>query len=175
MISPVERDPSRRDMLFLATGAFGAVGAATAVWPFISQMSPDASTRALGASEIDIASVPVGAIITVKWRGKPVFVRHRTTDEIRAARNVALAELSDPQSDDARIQRPEWLVVVGVCPHLGCVPLGEPGRRGAYDGWFCPCHGSQFDTSGRVRRGPAPTNLAVPPYAFVTATRIRIG
>jgi ubiquinol-cytochrome c reductase iron-sulfur subunit len=175
MDARVDRGPTRRDMLYIATGTFGALGAAAAIWPFLSQMSPDASTRALGAVEIDLASLPAGGIITVKWRGKPVFVRHRTLGEIQAAANVRMADLLDPHTDSARVQRPEWLVVIGVCPHLGCVPLGDPGRRGEFDGWFCPCHGSQFDTSGRVRRGPAPTNLVVPPYTFVSETRIRIG
>jgi len=162
-------------MLYIATGAFAAVGAGSLAWPFISQMSPDASTVALASTEVDISAVPEGAIITVKWRGRPVFVRHRTKKEIEAAVATPLAQLPDPQADSERVKKPEWLVVVGVCTHLGCVPLGAPGSRGDYDGWFCPCHGSVFDTSGRIRSGPAPTNLPVPQYEFISDTRLLIG
>jgi len=162
-------------MLYIATGAFAAVGVGSLAWPFISQMSPDASTVALASTEVDISDVPEGAIMTVKWRGRPVFVRHRTKKEIEAAVATPLAQLPDPQADSDRVKKPEWLVVVGVCTHLGCVPLGSPGSRGDYDGWFCPCHGSVFDTSGRIRSGPAPTNLPVPQYEFISDTRLRIG
>jgi ubiquinol-cytochrome c reductase iron-sulfur subunit len=162
-------------MLYIATGAFAAVGVGSLAWPFISQMNPDASTVALASTEVDISAIPEGGIMTVKWRGRPVFVRHRTKKEIEAAVATPLAQLPDPQADSDRVKKPEWLVVVGVCTHLGCVPLGAPGSRGDYDGWFCPCHGSVFDTSGRIRSGPAPTNLPVPQYDFISDTRLRIG
>ena len=141
-------------------------------WPFIAQMNPDASTLALSSTELDISAIPEGQIVTIKWRGKPVFVRHRTKKEIKEAEDVDVAKLPDPQADSARVKKPEWLVVVGVCTHLGCIPLGHQGQ---YDGWFCPCHGSAYDTSGRIRQGPAPRNLEVPDYAFLTDTKIKIG
>ncbi len=168
-------EPTRRDMLYITTGAFAAVGAGAVAWPFISQMNPDASTVALASTEVDISAIPEGGILTVKWRGKPVFIRHRTKKEIDEAVATPLNQLPDPQADKARVKKPEWLVVVGVCTHLGCVPLGAPGSRGDFDGWFCPCHGSHYDTSGRIRRGPAPTNLPVPEYDFVSDTKLRIG
>jgi ubiquinol-cytochrome c reductase iron-sulfur subunit len=164
--------PNRRDFLFLATGAVGAVGVAAVAWPLIDQMNPDASTLAMASTEVDIGAIPEGQIVTVKWRGGPVFIRHRTKKEIDEAQNVQLSELRDPQTDQSRVQKPEWLIVVGVCTHLGCVPLGHDGK---YDGWLCPCHGSIYDTSGRIRQGPAPLNLAVPEYAFLTDTRVKIG
>ena len=160
-------------MLYIATGAAAAVGAASLVWPFISQMSPDASTVAAGAPlEVDLAAIPEGASVTVKWRGKPIFVRHRTKKEIEEANKVQVASLPDPQADSARVKKPEWLVVIGVCTHLGCIPLGN---QGDYEGWFCPCHGSHYDTSGRIRKGPAPKNLEVPNYAFTSDTKLTIG
>lgn len=159
-------------MLFLATGAMGAVAVGSAVWPLISQMNPDASTLALASTEVDIGNIPEGQIVTVKWRGKPVFVRHRTKKEIEEAAAVPLSQLPDPQTDAARVKKPEWLIVVGVCTHLGCIPLGHQGQ---YDGWFCPCHGSVYDTSGRIRQGPAPRNLEVPTYAFESDTKVKIG
>ncbi|MGB3809225.1 MAG: ubiquinol-cytochrome c reductase iron-sulfur subunit [Parvibaculum sp.] len=172
-------EPTRRDFLYVATGAFAAVGAAAAVWPLIDQMNPDASVLALASIELDIGAVPVGQEITVKWRGKPVFVRHRSEAEIKAAEDVNLADLKDPQTDDARLKagpdgklEKEWLILIGICTHLGCVPLAY---KGEYDGYFCPCHGSVYDTSGRIRKGPAPLNLEVPPYKFVSATKIQIG
>lgn len=166
-------EPTRRDMLYIATGAAAAVGAASLVWPFISQMSPDASTVAAGAPlEVDLAAIPEGASVTVKWRGKPIFVRHRTKKEIEEANKVQVASLPDPQADSARVKKPEWLVVIGVCTHLGCIPLGNQGE---YEGWFCPCHGSHYDTSGRIRKGPAPKNLEVPNYAFTSDTKLTIG
>ena len=175
MASSSSVEPTRRDMLYIATGAVAAVGTGAAIWPLISQMSPDASTLALASIEVDISSIEPGAILTVKWRGKPVFIRRRTDEEIKEAEDVPLSALPDPEPDSARVRKPEWLVVIGVCTHLGCVPLGAPGSRGEYNGWFCPCHGSYYDTSGRIRRGPAPTNLEVPPYEFVTDTRLKIG
>ena len=138
-------------------------------------MNPDASTLALASIEVDIGSIEPGAILTVKWRGKPVFIRRRTKKEIAEADKVDVATLPDPEADSKRVKKPEWLVVVGVCTHLGCVPLGGAGQRGSYDGWFCPCHGSHYDTSGRIRKGPAPKNLPVPEYEFVTNTKLKIG
>ncbi|MGE4373513.1 MAG: ubiquinol-cytochrome c reductase iron-sulfur subunit [Xanthobacter sp.] len=165
---------SRRDFLYIATGAVGAVGVAGMVWPFVSQMQPDASVLALSTTEVDLSPVSEGQMITVQWRGKPIFVFHRTAKEIEAAREVDVAKLPDPQSDADRVKegKDEWLVVIGICTHLGCVPLGH---QGAYGGWFCPCHGSVYDTSGRIRQGPAPLNLALPPYNFVSDTSIVIG
>jgi ubiquinol-cytochrome c reductase iron-sulfur subunit len=163
---------SRRDILFVATGAAAATAAVGIAWPLIAQMNPDASTLALASTEVDLAPVQEGQIITVKWRGKPVFVRHRTPKEIKAAEDTPLKELPDPEADSQRVKKPEWLVVIGVCTHLGCIPTGHEGE---YDGWFCPCHGSTYDVSGRIRSGPAPANLEVPPYAFIGDNKIKIG
>jgi ubiquinol-cytochrome c reductase iron-sulfur subunit len=168
-------EPTRRDFLFLATGALGAVGAATVVWPFVSSLAPDAETVAAGAPvDLDLAPIPAGQIVKIFWRGKLIFVRHRTEEEIKAAQDVQIATLRDPQPDSARVKegKAQWLIVYGNCTHLGCVPLGQQGE---YHGWFCPCHGSVFDTSGRIRGGPAPINLPIPPYTFVSDTQIRIG
>lgn len=165
-------EPTRRDFLYIATGAVGAVGAAAAAWPFIHQLNPDASVKALASIEVDLSPISEGAAITVTWRGKPVFIRHRTAEEIAAAEAVNVSELRDPQTDKDRVQKPEWLIMVGVCTHLGCVPLGQ---KGDFGGWFCPCHGSHYDTSGRVRKGPAPLNLAIPEYVFLDDNRVRIG
>lgn len=159
-------------MLYIATGAASAVAVGAVAWPFIAQMNPDASTLALASTELDINAIAEGQIVTIKWRGKPVFVRHRTKKEIEEAQNVDVAKLPDPQPNSARVKKPEWLVVVGVCTHLGCIPLGHQGK---FDGWFCPCHGSDYDTSGRIRSGPAPRNLEVPEYAFLSDTKIKIG
>ena len=171
------QDPDRRDFIVVATYAMGAIGAAAVVWPLIDQLNPAADTLALANTEVDISKIAEGQSITVKWRGKPVFVRHRAADEIARATTSNDDALRDPQLDDARVQRPELLVVIGVCTHLGCVPLGQKTGevRGDYDGWFCPCHGSHYDTSGRIRKGPAPTNLEVPPYTFLSDSVIRIG
>lgn len=165
-------EPNRRDFLYLATGAFAAIGAANVVWPLIHQMNPDASVKALASIEVDLSAIEIGQSITVTWRGKPVFIRRRTQDEIAVARDVAFSDLPDPQGDADRVQKDEWLVMVGICTHLGCVPLGQAGD---FNGWFCPCHGSHYDTSGRIRKGPAPKNLEVPAYEFVGDTRIKIG
>lgn len=165
-------NPNRRDFLYIATAAVGAVGAAAVAWPLIDQMNPDASTLALASIEVDLAPIAEGQIVVVKWRGGPVFVRHRTKKEIDDAVNTPLSELKDPQTDQARVKNSEWLIVSGICTHLGCVPLGH---QGPYDGWFCPCHGSVYDTSGRIRQGPAPYNLVVPTYKFTSATKISIG
>jgi ubiquinol-cytochrome c reductase iron-sulfur subunit len=154
-----------------------AIGAGSVVWPFIDQMNPAADTLALSTTEVDIASVQEGQAITVMWRGKPVFIRHRTAEEIKAATEVDVTTLRHKEADDKRVQRPEWLILVGICTHLGCVPLGQRTgeSRGEFGGWFCPCHGSAYDTSGRIRKGPAPKNLEVPTYTFVTDTLVRIG
>jgi len=162
----------RRDFLFTASYALGAVGVGAAVWPLIDQMNPDASVKALAITEVDISSIGLGKTITVLWRGKPVFIRRRTQEEISKAQNVNLEELKDPQKDEDRVKKPEWLIMTGVCTHLGCVPLGE---KGDFGGWFCPCHGSHYDTSGRIRKGPAPTNLEIPKYEFVDNNTIKIG
>ena len=165
-------DPSRRDFLYLATGALGAIGAASVAWPLVDQMNPDASTLALASIEVDLSPVQEGQILTVKFRGGPMFIRHRTAKEIKEAEETPMADLKDPQADKDRVQKAQWLIVSGVCTHLGCVPLGHEGQ---YDGWKCPCHGSVYDTSGRIRQGPAPANLAVPEYKFLTDTRVKIG
>ena len=168
---------SRRDFLLYATTAIGVAGAATAVWPFIHSLNPAADTLALSTTEVDLAPVAEGQAITVTWRGKPVFVRHRTADEIAAAQKDDSADLRDKQTDAQRAQKPQWLILVGVCTHLGCIPLGQKPAdpKGEFGGWFCPCHGSQYDTSGRIRKGPAPLNLEVPSYTYLTDTTVRIG
>lgn len=168
---------TRRDFLLIATGVVGAVGTALAVWPFIDQMNPAADTLALASTGVNLAPVELGQRITVVWRGKPVFIDHRTPEAIKEAEAVSLDVLVDPQTDESRVQKPEWLVVVGICTHLGCIPLGQKSSdpRGEFGGWYCPCHGSQYDTSGRIRKGPAPKNLLVPPYKFTDDTTIRIG
>jgi len=165
-------NPSRRDFMMITTGAVAAVGVAAVAWPLIDQMNPDASTLALASTEVDLSQVAEGQILTVKWRGGPVFVRHRTPKEIKAAEDVNVSELRDPQTDAQRVKKPEWLIVSGICTHLGCVPLGH---EGPFEGWLCPCHGSVYDTSGRIRQGPAPLNLVVPEYAFLTDTKVKIG
>jgi ubiquinol-cytochrome c reductase iron-sulfur subunit len=168
---------TRRDFLYLTTGAVGAIGVASVIWPLISQMNPAADVLALSSTDVDLSPIQAGQAITVVWRGKPVFIRHRTPEEIQLAQSVNLGELPDPQPDADRAPKPEWLVLIGVCTHLGCVPLGTKAgdAKGDFGGWFCPCHGSHYDTSGRIRKGPAPTNLAVPQYAFLDNNRIRIG
>ena len=170
-------DESRRDFLYLAAGAFAAVGGAAALWPFIDSMNPSADVLALASTEVDLSAVEVGQRVTVKWRGKPVFIDRRTEQQIAEARKVPLDELRDPQTDEDRVKEAQWLVVVGVCTHLGCIPLGqkEGQDRGEYGGWYCPCHGSHYDTSGRIRKGPAPQNLPVPDYEFLSETNVRIG
>jgi ubiquinol-cytochrome c reductase iron-sulfur subunit len=168
---------TRRDFLYLTAGAFGAVGVGIAAWPFVDSMNPAKDTLALSTTEVDISSLQPGQAITVMWRGKPVFVRRRTPEEIKSAEDVNVAELRDKQTDADRVQKPEWLVLVGICTHLGCIPAGQKptDAHGDFGGWFCPCHGSHYDTSGRIRKGPAPKNLAVPPYAFLSDTMIKIG
>lgn len=175
--APASDGTPRRDFLNLVTTAFAAVGVGAIAWPFIASMQPARDVLALASTEVDIAPIAAGQAVTVMWRGKPVFVRHRTAEEIQTARAVPISQLPDPQPDQARVQRDQWLVVLGVCTHLGCVPLGQKptDARGEYGGWFCPCHGSHYDTSGRIRKGPAPRNLDVPQYAFTSDTKIRIG
>jgi ubiquinol-cytochrome c reductase iron-sulfur subunit len=184
-------DGTRRDFLVVAANAFAAVGGAAVLWPLIQQMNPDASTQALASIEVDVTPIQEGAAITVMWRGKPVFIRHRTKDEIskavavdpaslpdNSARNDALPEKS-PASDANRTKagKEQWLVMVGICTHLGCIPKGQglSDVKGDYNGWFCVCHGSHYDTAGRIRRGPAPRNLEVPAYDFMSDTMIKIG
>ena len=179
-------EPTRRDFIFIATGAMAAVGAAAAIWPFISQMNPDASVLALSTVDVDLSPVAEGQAITIKWRGNPVFIRHRTPKEIEEARSVNVDQLPDPAARNENLpdnapatdenrsakDKPQYIVMMGVCTHLGCVPLGTSGD---YDGWFCPCHGSHYDTAGRIRKGPAPENLHIPHYAFISDSQLRIG
>jgi len=155
----------------------GVVGIGAIAWPLIDQMNPDASVLSLSSIEVDFEAVEVGQAITVMWRGKPIFIRHRTAEEIRVAEETPLDILPDPETDMARIERSQWLIVIGICTHLGCIPKGQSigDERGEYGGWFCPCHGSHYDTAGRIRKGPAPKNLYLPPYAFLTDTSIKIG
>ena len=167
-----EKKVQRRDFIFTASYALGAVGVGAAAWPLIDQMNPDRSVKALASTEVDVSSLEPGKSITVLWRGKPVFIRRRTPEEIAEARNVNIEDLPHPEKDEDRAKNPEWLVMLGICTHLGCVPLGD---KGEYNGWFCPCHGSHYDTSGRIRKGPAPTNMEIPKYAFIDENTIRIG
>ncbi len=167
-----EKKSKRRDFIFTASYTLGAVGVGATVWPLIDQMNPDASVKALASTEVDLSNVEKGQSITVLWRGKPVFIRRRTEEEIAKAKNVDLKDLKHPEKDEDRAKNPEWLVMLGVCTHLGCVPLGD---KGEYGGWFCPCHGSHYDTSGRIRKGPAPTNMEIPKYEFVNSNTIKIG
>ena len=167
-----QKKGKRRDFIFTASYALGAVGVGAAIWPLIDQMNPDASVKALASTEVDVSGIERGQSITVLWRGKPVFIKRRTEEEIEKARQVNLKELPDPEKDEDRAKNPEWLIMLGMCTHLGCVPLGN---KGEYDGWFCPCHGSHYDTSGRIRKGPAPTNLEIPKYEFVNSNTIKIG
>ena len=181
------REPTRRDFLYLVTAMAGVVGVGAASWPFIDQMRPDASTRAMASIEVDVSSLVEGMSLTVKWRGRPVFIRNRTQKEIEAARATALDDLKDPLARNANLAddqhatavarsagegKEKWIVMIGVCTHLGCVPLGQAGDFG---GWFCPCHGSHYDTAGRVRKGPAPENLAIPRFEFISESVVRIG
>ena len=167
-----EKKVTRRNFLYITTGAFSAAGAGAVAWPFITQMNPDASVKALASTEVDLRPIVPGQSITILWRGKPVFIRRRTKEEITEAQKVELTDLPDPEDDQERVLNPEWLVMVGVCTHLGCIPLGQ---KGDYNGWYCPCHGSHYDTSGRIRKGPAPTNLEIPEYVFLNDNTIKIG
>ncbi len=165
---------TRRDFIVLTGTALGAVGAAAVLWPLVDSMNPAADTLALSSIEVDLSAVKPGETIKVKWRGVPVFIRNRTLEEVAAVRGVPLDELKDPEKDEDRVKKghDQWLVMVGVCTHLGCIPI--PGQ-GEYQGLFCPCHGSHYDGSGRIRKGPAPKNLTVPEYAFLSDTKIKIG
>ncbi|MEP1586301.1 MAG: ubiquinol-cytochrome c reductase iron-sulfur subunit [Tateyamaria sp.] len=181
-----DHDGDRRDFLFYATGGAGAVAAGAAVWPLVNQMNPSADVLALSSIRVDVSTVEPGTQLTVKWLGKPVFVRRRTEEEITAARDTDIADLPDQNSENANLpdgsdasdenramdEAGEWLVMIGVCTHLGCVPLGDAGDFG---GWFCPCHGSHYDTAGRIRKGPAPRNLPVPVAEFVDESTIQLG
>lgn len=172
-----EDGQSRRDFLILASGAAGAVGAGSFLYPFVTSMNPAADTAAGAEVDIDLSPVKLGQAITVMWRGKPVFIRKRTPNEIEKERAADVSTMPDPETDADRTQKPEWLIVTGVCTHLGCVPSGQKptDARGNYGGWFCPCHGSAYDVAGRIRQGPAPKNLIVPPYTFLDDTTLRIG
>jgi len=175
--SQEEEGVTKRDFLnYLAIGV-GAVGAGAFVWPVIDSMNPSQDVLALASVDVDLSQIEVGSAIKVFWRGKPVFIRHRTQAEIDEAAAVPLGDMIDPETDADRAPRPEWLILVGVCTHLGCIPTGtaEGETKGEYGGWFCPCHGSHYDTSGRIRKGPAPENLPVPDYEFTTDTTVRIG
>ena len=167
----------RRDFLYLSSISLGTIGTATFIWPFLKSMNPAQDTLALGSTEVNLSDIAVGEGKTVKWRGKPVFIRKRTQEEIKEAKNIDISLLPDPMKDRDRVQKDEWLVLLGVCTHLGCVPLGQKmsDTKGEYNGWFCPCHGSHYDSSGRIRKGPAPENLAIPPYTFINDTTIKIG
>jgi ubiquinol-cytochrome c reductase iron-sulfur subunit len=168
---------TRRDFLMLATGTFGAFGVGAAVWPLVDQMNPAADTLAASTIEVDLEPIEPGQRLIVKWRGKPVFIVRRTKAQIEEARSVNVADLVDPETDEQRAKKAEWLIIVGVCTHLGCIPSGtKQGEiKGEYGGWFCPCHGSHYDTSGRIRKGPAPKNLPVPEYQFLSDNVVKIG
>ncbi len=172
-------DPSKRDMLELMAGAGAAIFGAGIAWSVVSSMNPAKDVLALSSVEVDLAPIQEGQGIVVSWQGKPIFVRHRTKEEIKAAQDVKPSELNDPATDASRVKagHEKWLVLTGICTHLGCIPLGNKPAdlRGEWGGYFCPCHGSQYDTSGRIRKGPAPTNLPVPPYAFESDSKIKIG
>ena len=176
-LEPDKDSNNRRDFLYLSSITIGGVGVAAFMWPFLKSMNPAEDTLALGSTEVDLSDISIGQSITVKWRGRPVFIRRRTQEEIVEANSVDVASLRDPMEDKDRVQQEEWLVLEGVCTHLGCVPLGQKmtDTKGEYNGWFCPCHGSHYDTSGRVRKGPAPDNLPIPPYEFISDTKIIIG
>jgi ubiquinol-cytochrome c reductase iron-sulfur subunit len=186
-----ENDPSRRDVMMIAAGAFAAIGGAAILWPLLDQMNPDASTLSLATIEVDLAPVEEGQAITVMWRGKPIFIRNRTAKEVEEAKDVELSALPDPLARNANLadtapatdgnraapDKEPWLVMIGICTHLGCIPQGQAvgSDKGEYGGWYCPCHGSAYDTAGRIRKGPAPENLYIPPYAFISDTKIKIG
>lgn len=168
------KDEKRRKLLTTTAYATAGIGAACAILPFIDSMNPSKDVQALASIEVDISGIKIGEEKKVMWRGKPIFIKRRTQKEIDEAVSVELSELKDPQSDADRVKagKEEWLVTIGICTHLGCVPIGGAGD---FKGWFCPCHGSQYDTSGRIRKGPAPKNLEIPPYEFVNNTTIKIG
>jgi ubiquinol-cytochrome c reductase iron-sulfur subunit len=190
-VATTSEEPDRRDFLVIAGSAFAAVGTAVTMWPFIAQMNPDSGAQALASVELDLSPIKEGQAITAMWRGKPIFIRNRTKEEIEraiadnnaalvdnSARNMALPE-SDPATDANRTKagHENFLILIGICTHLGCIPKGQAigDSKGDFGGWFCPCHGSHYDTAGRIRKGPAPRNLEVPPYTFVNDTKIKIG
>lgn len=168
------KDESRRKLLTTTAYTAAGIGAACAILPFVDSMNPSSDVAALASVEVDISNIKVGEEKKVMWRGKPIFIKHRTPEEIEAAKKVELSELKDPQADSDRVKtgKEQWLITIGICTHLGCIPIGGQGE---YKGWFCPCHGSQYDTSARIRKGPAPRNLEVPPYEFINDTKIKIG
>jgi ubiquinol-cytochrome c reductase iron-sulfur subunit len=170
---------TKRDFLQLIAGAGAGIGAAAIGWALVDSMNPSKDVLAVSAVEVDLTPITAGMGITLMWQGKPIFVRHRTPEEIKSAEDVQQSALIDPATDASRVKsgHDQWIVLIGICTHLGCIPLGNKPTdpRGDWGGWFCPCHGSQYDTSGRVRHGPAPLNLALPPYAFETDTKIKIG
>jgi ubiquinol-cytochrome c reductase iron-sulfur subunit len=184
-------DPSRRDVILIGAGAFAAIGGAAILWPLLDQMNPDASTLSLASTDVDLAPIEEGQAITVMWRGKPIFIRHRTAKEVEEAKDVKVDDLRDPLARNANLpddapatddnraapEREPWLIMIGICTHLGCIPKGQAvgDYKGEFGGWFCPCHGSQYDTAGRIRIGPAPENMYIPPYSFTSDTKIRIG
>ena len=172
-------DESKRDFIYIATGAVAAAGAASLAWPLVTQMAPAADTLAAGSVEIDISKIAEGQQLKVLWRGKPVFVRHRTANEISVAEETDASDCPDPEADSDRLipdtngkLRPEFLVMIGVCTHFGCIPVGDSGD---FDGWYCPCHGSHYDTSGRIRKGPAPKNMEIPEYKYISENVIKVG
>jgi ubiquinol-cytochrome c reductase iron-sulfur subunit len=167
-------DPTRRDFIVLAASSTAAIGAACALWPLVDSLNPSAEVLALSSIEVDISHIQPGQSLTVKWRGKPVFIKHRTAQEITEAKQVDVKSLRDPEQDEHRVKagHEQWLIMVGICTHLGCVPLDN---KGDFDGWFCPCHGSHYDTAGRIRKGPAPRNLEIPTYEFLSDTKVKIG
>ena len=172
-------EETRRDFLMISTVSVGAIGGGLAAWPFIDLMNPSKDVLALASTEIDLSGIEEGQSITAMWRGKPIFIRRRTDREINEAQTVKLSDLKDPETDDQRVKKgkSQWLVMVGICTHLGCIPMGNKSgqTRGEYNGWFCPCHGSHYDTSGRIRKGPAPKNFPIPPYKFLSDNTILIG
>lgn len=170
-------DQKRRDFLYIATGSMSVAAVAGMVWPLIHSMNPSADVLSLSNVEIDVSTMSPGQRITVKWRGQPIFIERRTETTIAELADNSTSDLKDPEADDERTIVPEYLVVIGVCTHLGCVPLGQDSssQRGDWGGWFCPCHGSHYDQSGRIRKGPAPRNLDVPPYRFEKSTILQIG
>ena len=189
--TPHDDGVTRRDFIYITTAAFAAIGAAAALWPLIDQLNPDASTLSTASIEFDLSPIELGQAVTILWRGKPLFIRHRTPADIEKAKTAPLSDLKDPFArvleapDDlpatdenrTKLGKENWLVMIGICTHLGCVPKGQsPGDpKGAYGGWFCVCHGSVYDTSGRIRQGPAPRNLDIPPYRFAGEKQIKIG
>ena len=170
-------DEGKRDFLLISTTTLSLAGIGLAAWPFIHSINPAKDVLALASTEVDLSAIEEGQAVTTMWRGKPVFIRHRSAEEIEGAASVNLAELPDPQTDAERVQRPQWLITVGVCTHLGYIPSGQKlgDKKGDFGGWFCPCHGSHYDTSGRIRKGPAPFNLRIPEYNFIDDTTILIG